>query len=571
MSFDTFALAAMASELRSIVLEGRVQRVVQINSLTYGFEIYVHPIRHYLILSVEPQAPRLHLTEKKVRRGTGNDTPLMLVLRKYMRGAILKAIEQPPYERILNFHFDNFHTGPTLLAAEMLGPRSNLILVAPDQTILGVARLPKAGQTRQRTLLPNQVYDPPPAQNKLTPAELTEFNFRQELAEASPNLELARLLPNILVGISPLLAREIIYRATGDTNTTVGQLTALTPILTAIHDLFNQLTYEAWQPTLAFDEEGFVEAFAAYPLHHLPQTETGRSMSAVVESYFAKAAAGYAAAKTPLVEAIAAARQKLVRRRERLEEDAAAQADPTLLKDKGEAILAHAYQLQAGQESLTVDWPGRDTPLKIALEASLSASANAQNYFNRYRKAQRASEEIPNQLKKISLEDQYLEQLEQDLDMADDRPEIDAVALALSEAGYYRARASRKKQQKRAATRYLRLTAPDGATVWAGKNALQNAYLTFTRASADDLWLHARDVPGAHVIIPTTEGLPSEADVFWAASVAAYYSRARHDTSVEVDVTVKKYVRAIKGATPGLVTYRNETTLRVVPEEPEED
>lgn len=571
MSFDTFALAAMASELRSIVLGGRVQRVVQINSLTYGFEIYVHPIRHYLILSVEPQSPRLHLTEKKVRRGTGNDTPLMLVLRKYMRGAVLKAVEQPPYERILNLHFDNFHTDPTMLAAEMLGPRSNLVLVAPDQTILGVARLPKAGQTRQRTLLPNHVYEPPPSQNKLTPAELTEFNLRQELAEASPNLELARLLPNILVGVSPLLAREMIYRATGDTNTTVSQLTSLTPILNAMQDLFNQLRYEIWQPTLAFDEDGFVEAFAAYPLHHLPQSETGRSMSAVVESYFAKAAAGYAAAKTPLAEAIAAARQKLARRRERLKEDAAAQADPTLLKDKGEAILAHAYQLKAGQESLTVDWPGRDAPLKIALEASLSASANAQNYFNRYRKAQRASEEIPNQLEKISLEEQYLEQLEQDLDMADDRPEIDAVALALSEAGYYRARASRKKQQKRAATRYLRLTAPDGATVWAGKNALQNAYLTFTRASADDLWLHARDVPGAHVVIPTAEGLPSEADVFWAASVAAYYSRARHDTSVEVDVTVKKYVRAIKGATPGLVTYRNETTLRVAPEEPEED
>ena len=91
------------------------------------------------------------------------------------------------------------------------------------------------------------------------------------------------------------------------------------------------------------------------------------------------------------------------------------------------------------------------------------------------------------------------------------------------------------------------------------------------RASADDLWLHARDVPGAHVIIPTAEGLPSEEDVFWAASIAAYYSRARHDTSVEVDVTIKKYVRAIKGATPGLVTYRNETTLRVAPEAPDDE
>jgi len=111
--------------------------------------------------------------------------------------------------------------------------------------------------------------------------------------------------------------------------------------------------------------------------------------------------------------------------------------------------------------------------------------------------------------------------------------------------------------------------APDGATVWVGKNAFQNADLTFNRAGSDDLWLHARAIPGAHVIIPTAQGLPSEEDVFWAAAVAAYYSKARHDTSVEVDVTLKKFVRAIKGAAPGLVTYRNESTLRVVPEMPE--
>jgi predicted ribosome quality control (RQC) complex YloA/Tae2 family protein len=104
-----------------------------------------------------------------------------------------------------------------------------------------------------------------------------------------------------------------------------------------------------------------------------------------------------------------------------------------------------------------------------------------------------------------------------------------------------------------------------------GKNALQNEHLTFNRAKPDDLWLHARSLPGAHVIIPTTEGLPAEADVFWAAGIAAFYSRARYDTRVEVDVTLKKHVRAIKGAAPGLVTYRQESTLRVVPEEPELD
>jgi predicted ribosome quality control (RQC) complex YloA/Tae2 family protein len=569
MNFDTFSTAAMAAELRAVVLGGRVQRVSQINSLTFGLEIYVHPVRHYLILSAEPQAPRLYLTTQKARRGVGNATPLMLVLRKYMRGARLKVVEQPPYERLLHLHFDT-PFGQTRLVVELLGTRSNLLLLAADQTILGVARLSKpAEQTRRRTLIPNHLYRPPSPQNKLIPTELTEFALRQELNEASPELNLTRLLTGVVSGVSPLLAREIVYRATGSAATKVGQLAALTPLLDAFAELFDHLWNDHWQSTLAFDEEGTAFAFAPYPLHHLTDTQTTETFSTAVETYFAEVASGYAAAKGPLAKAIEEARQKLARRHERLTEDAASQANPAAFKEQGETILACAHQIQPGQAELVIDWLPDESPTTIKLDPSLSASENAQQYFNRYRKAQRAAEEIPAQMEKVSLEESYLEQLEQDLAMAENRPEIDVIAEALAEAGYYRSRQARKKRQKHASSRYLRLSAPDGARVWVGKNALQNAHLTFNRATPDDLWLHARDVPGAHVIIPTAEGLPSEADVFWAAGIAAYYSRARHDTSVEVDVTLKKQVRAIKGAAPGLVTYRNESTLRVAPIAPE--
>lgn len=572
MNFDAFAVAAIAAEFRSVILGGRVQRVTQINSLTYGFEIFVHPTRHYLVISVEPQAPRLHLTPARVRRGVGPDTPLMLVLRKYLRGARLEQLEQPAYERILYFHFHS-PFGPIVLVVELLGTRSNLILLGADQTILGVARLVKPDdQRRQRSLSPNLPYLPPPPQDKLAPPELTEYTLRQELAEASPDLHLANLLPAIVRGVSPLLAREITYRATGNVATTVGQLTTLAPFLDAYQQLFDDLQSDRWQPTLACAEEtGEPVAFAPYPLDHLPNSRLSATFSEAIEFFFAEAAGGYAIAKAPLIEAINEARARLARRRERLAEDAAAQANPTALKEKGAAILAYAAQIQPGQTQITVEWLSGEAPLKIELDPLLSASENAQQYFNRYRKAQRAAEEIPAQFDKISLEERYLEQLEQDLAMADNRPEIDGVAEALAEAGYYRSRRERQKRQKQAATRYLRLAAPDGAAVWVGKNARQNAHLTFSRAAADDLWLHARNVPGAHVIIPTAAGLPTEADVFWAAGVAAWYSRARYDTSVEVDVTLKKYVRAIKGAAPGLVTYRHETTLRVAPLEPEEE
>jgi predicted ribosome quality control (RQC) complex YloA/Tae2 family protein len=493
----------------------------------------------------------------------------MLVLRKYMRGARLKKIEQPPYERILHFHFDT-PFGPTTLVIELLGTRSNLLLLDDKNIILGAARLSKPG-AGQRVLSPTEPYQPPPPQEKLEPAELTERALRRELDEASPQLELARLLTGVTRGVSPLLAREIVYRATGSVDTQVADATELAPVIKTFSKMFGLLQNGEWQPTVAIDEDGQPEAFAPYPLQHLSGTRPVTTMSEAVESYFADAAAGYAAAKTPLREAMAAARQKLARRRVRLEEDAAAMANPAAFKESGEMILACAHQIQPGQTELVIDWLPGESPKTIKLDPALSPSDNAQHYFTRYRKAQRASDEIPAQLKNVELEESYLEQLEQDLEMAEDRPEIDVIAETLADAGYYRSKKRRKQQQKQAASRYLRLTAPDGARVWVGKNALQNAHLTFNRAAPDDLWLHARNIPGAHIIIPTAEGLPSEGDVFWAAGVAAYYSRARSDTAVEVDVTPKKFVRAIKGSAPGLVTYRNESTLRASPLAPELD
>lgn len=572
MNFDTFAVAGMAAELRTVLLGGRVQRVVQINSLTFGLEIYVYPVRHYLILSAEPQAPRLHLTQQKVRRGVGNDTPLMLVLRKYLRGAILEAIEQPPYERLLNFRFTG-PFGPVIVAIELLGTRSNLLLIDAEQIILGLARLPKvSSQESQRQLLPGRLYEPLPPQAKRLPTEFTELALRQELSEASPQLSLTRLLPQVVMGVSPFVAREIVYRALGDTEVTVAQLTRPEPLIEAFHEVFSYFWNNDWQPVLVFDEEDDLPiAFAPYPIRHLSGAKQVSSFSEAVEIYFADAATGYSAAKAPLFEAIIEARQRLIRRRDRLREDAAAQAEPETLKAKGEAILTHAYQITPGQTELVARIGFERTPLKVTLDPALSPSENAQQYFNRYRKALRAGDEIPDQLDKIELEQNYLDQLEQDLAMAEDRPEIDAVAVALAEGGYHKSRRSGKRRRKKISAQPLRLTAPGGATVWVGKNAYQNAELTFNRAKPDDIWLHARGLPGAHVLIPTSAGLPGEADVFWAAGVAAYYSKARRDTAVEVDITLKKYVRAIKGAAPGLVTYRNETTFRVPPEAPEVD
>jgi predicted ribosome quality control (RQC) complex YloA/Tae2 family protein len=116
--------------------------------------------------------------------------------------------------------------------------------------------------------------------------------------------------------------------------------------------------------------------------------------------------------------------------------------------------------------------------------------------------------------------------------------------------------------------RPLRFSAPDGFSVWVGKNALQNDQVTFRRAGPDDLWLHARGIPGAHVVIQTEGRAVPERTVEWAAGLAAYYSRGREDTRVAVVVVPRRHVRRLKGGRPGQVVFRNERTIRVAPRHP---
>jgi predicted ribosome quality control (RQC) complex YloA/Tae2 family protein len=195
----------------------------------------------------------------------------------------------------------------------------------------------------------------------------------------------------------------------------------------------------------------------------------------------------------------------------------------------------------------------------------LSPSENAAVYFRRYRKAQRGATEIPAQLARVEAEQEYLNQLLQDLAMAENRPEIDAVGDALAQAGYLK---SKRRPRPSPTARPLRFTSPDGFRVWVGKNALQNEDLTFKRAAPDDLWLHARGVPGAHVIIQTKSHAVPEPTIEWAAGLAAYYSQGRDDTRVTVDVVQRRHVRRLKGGRPGQVVYRHEDTLRVAPQAP---
>jgi predicted ribosome quality control (RQC) complex YloA/Tae2 family protein len=569
MFFDALTMACVADELRSTLAGGRVQQVLLPDSLSVGLEIYAQRQRHYLLASAHAQFGRLLLASEKLRRGVDKETGLLLLLRKYARGAIVSAVAQPPFERILRLEFDHPEWGCSELVVEVMGRHSNIMLLgAGDQVLDAVKRVgPQMSPTRP--ILPGRPYKPPPPQAKLPLPDLTEYRLRQILAGHEPDTQVWQALVRGLRGVSPLLARETAFRAMGQPRGTIAQVERLIPFLETIHELLAPLEDGQWRPTVVLEGDQPV-VYAPYPLTHRGEPQPVLSISQAIELYTAAVASidPYDAAKRPVRESIAAARARLEHRREALERSLEQAAEASRWRQWGEWILAYAHTITPGQTELLAD-TGGDEPLRIPLDPDRSAPDNAQAYFGRYRKAQRAAEGGPARLDDVKLALRDLEQLETDLELAGSRPEIDEVRAALVEAGHVRTKKGRMPGTAR--SKPLSLTSPDGFTILVGRNSRQNDVVTFRRAQGDDWWFHARGVPGAHVVVRSRgQSLPPDT-IRRAAELAAYYSRFRDESDVLVDYTRRRHVRRIPGAAPGLVTYSQEKTIRTAPQGPDRE
>jgi len=566
MYFDALTMAAVADELRAHILGGRVQQILLPDDLSVGMEVYAHGERRYLLASAHPERARLHLAGEKLRRGVEKSNPLLLLLRKYVRGGRIAAIEQPPFERVIQIGVQH-PEGATTLIIEVMGRYSNIALVAADGLIHECIKRVGPDMSRYRTILPQHFYVPPPPQRKLDPTAITELRLRDILSAAAPESLVWRALVANIGGVSPLMSREIVYRAMGNAEATVSHVTKISLLLDAFQEMLMPVWEHRWQPSIVKGDEGLA-AFAPYPLTQYGDWEEVESISQAVEDYYGQmvGAGAYAVARRIAREAIVQARERVRRRQAALERSRVSQAKVEELRLKGEMILAYAHRVEPGQRELAAPVVPDEPPLLIELDPTISPVDNAQRYFKRYKKAKSGAGEIPALLQRAELEMRYLDQLETDLDLAANWPEIREVEASLAEAGYIR---EKRRKQKVGRSQPLAVNSQDGLLILVGKNSRQNEEVTFRRAAPNDLWLHARGAPGSHVIVKTGGREAPEATLRQAAQLAAYYSQARGSTHVDVTYTERRYVRRIKGAGPGLVTYTQGKTIRVAPRKPQ--
>ncbi|MCB9140005.1 MAG: NFACT family protein [Caldilineaceae bacterium] len=576
MHFDALTLACLTAELRTALPDGRVQQVIMTDAQRVGLEIYARQTRRYLLLSADRQASYACLVPEKLRRGLDAQPPLLLLLRKYVRGARLTAIDQPdPTERVLALRFDHPQAGSTTLIFEPMGRMANLLLTDATGRILDALHRVRPGEGR-RPLMPGQQYAPPPPVDKLPPLDDGRNDYYAQLGRvlAEPG-KLWRALLDGVAGVSPTQARELAWRAGGDA-TAPADAADLPALISALQALWLPVREGGWTPGIITDGDA-VRGFAPYVLHFTGSFAATPTISQALYRYYAGSAPNntdvatttdaYAVQRAVVAKRITAAQEKLARQLAALAADEPAPGEADALRREAEWILALSSQIRPRQAELTVDL-GDEEPLIIRLDPDKAPVEQAQRRFKRAAKLARAAEIIPRRRGQVEGDQAFLAQLSVDVKEAENQPEIAAVQRELDKLGLHKKKRPKVKGGgKPSGPR--RYESETGFEILVGRNARQNDAVTFRYSRPEDIWLHVRNAPGAHVVIRRRGAEPDDATLEAAAQLAAYHSGLRGERAADVAVTHCRFVRRLPGGRPGQVTMRNEKTITVAAERPE--
>ena len=540
MSFDGFFLHHMVEELRSELLNGRIQKINQPFEQELVLQIRSNRKSHRLLLSAHPVFGRIQLTESTFENPAQPSTFIM-VLRKYLQGAVIESIEQIENDRIVEITVSNKneigdHIQATLII-EIMGKHSNILLVdKSSHKILEVLKHIGFSQNSYRTLLPGATYIAPPSTEALNPFMVKD----EKLFEILQTQELtAKNLQNLFQGLGRDTATELERQLLNDK-------------LATFRNFFGQET----NPCLTD------KSFSCVPFSS-KTAENFDSLSQLLDIYY-KDKAERDRVKQQASELIRRVENELQKNRQKLkkqEKELLATENAEEFRQKGELLTTFLHQVPNDQDQVILENYYTNQPITIALDKALTPNQNAQRYFKRYQKLKEAVKYLTDLIEETKATILYLESVETVLNQAG-LDEIAEIREELIQTGFIRRRQREKIQKRQKPEQYL---ASDGKTIiYVGRNNLQNEELTFKMARKEELWFHAKDIPGSHVVISGNLN-PTDEVKTDAAELAAYFSKGRLSNLVQVDMIEVKKLNKPTGGKPGFVTYTGQKTLRVTP------
>ncbi|HHK5583483.1 TPA: NFACT family protein [Streptococcus mutans] len=541
MSFDGFFLHHLTKELQEQILWGRIQKVNQPFEQELVLTIRNNRQNYKLLLSAHPVFGRVQLTKTDFQNPQNPNT-FTMIMRKYLQGALIENIEQIENDRILEMSISNKNEiGDQIkvtMIIEIMGKHSNIILLDKNEGKI-IESIKHIGFTQNsyRTILPGSRYLAPPkiqAQNPFTISDETLFEILQTEDLAANNLQ------KLFQGLGRDTAAELSQRLKTDT-----------------FKNFKLFFDSPTSPTLT------EKSFTAITFSN--SQETFGSLSDLLDYFYQDKAERDRIAQqaSDLIHRIQNELEKNKKKLKKQEQELQDTDKAEEFRQKGELLTTYLNQVPNNQDSVELDNYYTGQKVSIPLNKALTPSQNAQRYFKKYQKLKEAVKHLGSLISETKATIQYLESVDNALNQAS-LSEISEIREELVQTGFVKRRHREKIQKRKKPEPYL---ASDGKTIiLVGKNNLQNDELTFKMSKKGELWFHAKDIPGSHVLIKDNLN-PSDEIKTDAAELAAYFSKARLSNLVQVDMIEAKKLNKPSKAKPGFVTYKGQKTLRVTPNE----
>ena len=551
MTFDGLFTHAMIHELNQTLQNGRVTKISQPYPNEVILTIRANRTNYPVLLSANPRYARFQITQIPYTN-PAVPTNFTMMLRKYLEGAKLLEIKQLDNDRVVYFEFlTRNELGdklPLLLSAEIMGRYSNVILINQSTNkIIDTIKHVGMDQNRYRTLLPGATYRQPPTQNKENPFEQDSNTF-EELIQKYPNREV--LADNLLKqyqGISKDNALALADKLHSSNN---------------FVQAFNDFLAMTEDPIPTMNGNNF-SIFADNP-----NDKKFTTLSEMLDVFYHTKANRDRVQQQggQLLHVIRKNLQRNKKKLKKLSNELKATENADEYRIKGEVLTTYLYQIKRGMTKITLpNFYDNNKEITISLSNQLSPSQNAQKYFKKYQKLKNAVTFVNEQIELTQKEVAYLEEIQTQIELATPA-DLDDIKTELQQEGYIK-----KKQQKSKRSSRVKINKPesfvagDGTEILVGKNNLQNEKLTLHTAKKTDIWLHAKNIPGSHVIIKSNN--PSDETLFEAAMLAAYFSKFRSSANVPIDYVQVKNIRKPNGSKPGFVIYEGQKTLTVTPTE----
>ncbi|SDQ07015.1 Predicted component of the ribosome quality control (RQC) complex, YloA/Tae2 family, contains fibronectin-binding (FbpA) and DUF814 domains [Streptococcus equinus] len=541
MSFDGFFLHHLTKELQDELLYGRIQKVNQPFEHELVLTIRNNRKNYKLLLSAHPVFGRLQITKTDFQNPQTPNT-FTMIMRKYLQGAVIESITQIENDRVLEIAFSNKNEiGDNIkvtLVVEIMGKHSNIILIdkAESKIIESIKHI-GFSQNSYRTILPGSTYIAPPKTDAKNPFTVSD----EKLFEILQTEDLApRHLQKLFQGLGRDTAENLAAQLSDDKL-----------------KQFRAFFARPVQPNMTD------KSFAAVQFDK--SNKTFDSLSELLDVFYQDKAERDRVNQqsSDLIHRVQTELDKNIKKLAKQEKELAATENAEEFRQKGELLTTYLSMVPNNQDQVELDNYYTNEKITIALDKSLTPNQNAQRYFKKYQKLKEAVKHLTGLIEETKHTITYLESVETALSHAS-ISDIEDIREELVETGFVKRRTRDKRHKRKKPEQYL---ASDGKTIiMVGRNNLQNDELTFKMAKKGELWFHAKDIPGSHVLIKDNLN-PSDEVKTDAAELAAYYSKARLSNLIQVDMIEAKKLNKPTGAKPGFVTYTGQKTLRVTPTE----